>query len=163
MKALFEPDSVAVVGASTEEHKLGHIIFRNMISAGFKGRLYPINPKAPDVLGYKAYPTLEAVPDTIDLAVICVPNVAVPSVMESAGAKKIPAVIVITAGFKELGKQGAQLERQISEIAKKYGIRMLGPNCMGVINEYHKVNATVHEHTSTSRPYRYIFAVRCGL
>jgi len=142
MKALFEPNSIAVVGASAEERKIGHIMFRNLIASGFKGELYPINPKAPEILGHKAYPTLTAVPQPIDLAIITVPSTFVPSVMEDAGKKGIKDVIIITAGFKELGKEGAHLEKQIGEIGKKYGIRILGPNCMGIINAHHNMNAT---------------------
>ena len=142
MKALFEPNSIAVVGASAEERKIGHIMFRNLIASGFKGELYPINPKAPEILGHKAYPTLTAVPGPIDLAIITVPSTFVPSVMEDAGKKGIKDVIIITAGFKELGKEGAHLEKQIGEIGKKYHIRILGPNCMGIINAHHNMNAT---------------------
>jgi acetyl coenzyme A synthetase (ADP forming)-like protein len=142
MKALFEPNSIAVVGASAEERKIGHIMFRNLIASGFEGELYPINPKAPEILGHKAYATLTAVPNPIDLAIITVPSTFVPSVMEDAGKKGIKDVIIITAGFKELGKEGAHLEKQIGEIGKKYGIRILGPNCMGIINAHHHMNAT---------------------
>ena len=114
----------------------------NLIASGYKGNLYPINPKVPEILGRKAYPSLSAVPEQVDLAIICVPNTSVPSVMEEAGVKKVKAVIVITAGFKEGGKEGAELEKQILGIARKYNIPMLGPNCMGIINMHHKMNAT---------------------
>jgi len=107
MKALFEPESIAVVGASNDERKIGHIVFNNLIQSRFEGELYPINPKADEILGRKAYPSLTATPGKVDLVVICVPNTLVPSVMEEAGIKGAEAVIVITAGFKELGKEGA--------------------------------------------------------
>jgi acetate---CoA ligase (ADP-forming) len=142
MKSLFEPESIAVVGASNDERKIGHIVFNNLIQANFEGSLYPINPKAGDILGRKAYPSLTAIPGPVELVVICVPNTLVPNVMEEAGIKGVKAVIVITAGFKELGKDGALLERKVGDIAKKYGMRVLGPNCMGIINTHCKMNST---------------------
>jgi len=142
MKALFEPESIAVVGASNDERKIGHIVFNNLIQSKFSGELYPINPKAGEILGYKAYPSLTAVPGRVEQVVVCVPSTLVPSVMEEAGIKGVEAVIVITAGFKELGKEGAKLERQVGDIAKKYGMRVLGPNCMGIMNTHHKMNGT---------------------
>jgi acetyl coenzyme A synthetase (ADP forming)-like protein len=142
MKALFEPESIAVVGASTDERKIGHILLNNLISSGFKGKLYPINPKVPEIKGLKAYPSMTAIPGSLELAIVCVPNTAVPAIMEEAGAKGVKAVIVITAGFKELGKEGALLERQVGDIAKKYGMRVLGPNCMGIMNPHSRMNAT---------------------
>ncbi len=142
MKALFEPESIAVVGASNDERKIGHIVFNNLIRSKFKGKLYPINPKAAEILGMKAYPSLTAIPGKVEQVIICVPNTLVPSVMEEAGIKGVEAVIVITAGFKELGKEGALLERKVGDIAKKYGMRVLGPNCMGIMNTHHKMNAT---------------------
>ncbi|MFA5311857.1 MAG: acetate--CoA ligase family protein [Methanomassiliicoccales archaeon] len=142
MKSLFEPESIAVVGASNDVRKIGHIVFNNLIQSHFEGELYPINPKADEILGRKAYPSLTAIPHSVEQVVICVPNTMVPSVMEEAGIKKAKSVIVITAGFKELGKEGALLEHQIGEIAKRYGMRVLGPNCMGVMNTHHKMNVT---------------------
>jgi acetyltransferase len=142
MKALFEPESIAVVGASNDERKIGHIVFNNLIQSKFKGKLYPINPKAGEILGLKAYPSLTAIPGKVEQVIICVPNTLVPSVMEEAGIKGAEAVIVITAGFKELGKEGALLERKVGDIAKKYDMRVLGPNCMGIMNTHHKMNAT---------------------
>jgi acetyltransferase len=142
MKALFEPESIAVVGASNDERKIGHIVFSNLVRSNFKGTVYPINPKASDILGCKAYPSLTAVPGKVELVVICVPNTLVPSVMEESGIKGAEAVIVITAGFKELGKEGGLLERKVGDIAKKYGMRVLGPNCMGIMNTHHQMNIT---------------------
>ena len=104
--------------------------------------MYPINPKASEILGCKAYPSLTAVPGKVELVVICVPNTLVPSVMEESGIKGAEAVIVITAGFKELGKEGALLERKVGDIAKKYGMRVLGPNCMGIMNTHQRMNIT---------------------
>jgi len=142
MRELIEPDSIAIVGASREELKIGHIVLKNLLDSGFEGQLYPVNPKADEILGLKAYPTVLDIPAKVDQAVICVPNVFVPKVMEQCGKKGIKAAIVISAGFKETGKVGAELELQVGAIAREFGIRVLGPNCLGVINTQRKMNAT---------------------
>lgn len=142
MKALFEPQSIAVIGAAREEGKLGNIILRNLINSGFSGPLYPVNPKADEILGRKCYPSVMDIPGPVDLAVIVVPSRVVPAVLEEAGKKGVKASIIITAGFKEVGKEGAELERKVGEIARQYGMRVLGPNCLGIINTHHNMNAT---------------------
>ncbi len=141
-KELFEPDSIAIVGAAREELKVGHIVVKNLLESGYEGRIYPVNPKSEEILGIKCYPSLLDIPDEVQAAVICVPNTAVPKVMEQCGEKKVKAAIIITAGFKEIGKEGAELERQVGQIAKRNGIRVLGPNCLGIINTQKKMNAT---------------------
>ncbi|MEM0448289.1 MAG: acetate--CoA ligase family protein [Methanomassiliicoccales archaeon] len=142
VRELFEPDSIAIIGASREEKKVGHIVLRNLISSGFAGALYPINPQAKEILGIKCYPSVLEVPGRIDLGLVCVPNILVPDVMEQMGNKGVKAAIVISAGFKETGKEGAELERRTDSIAKAYGIRVLGPNCLGLINTQRRMNAT---------------------
>ena len=142
MKALFEPGSIAVIGAAREEDKLGNIILRNLISSGFEGSLYPVNPKADEILGMKCYPSISEIPDSVDLIVVVVPNRIVPVVIEEAGVNGVKAAIIITAGFKEIGLEGARLERKMGEIARKHGMRLLGPNCLGLINRHHHMNAT---------------------
>ncbi|MEM1709986.1 MAG: CoA-binding protein [Sulfolobales archaeon] len=128
----FYPNSVAVVGASRDPSKVGYQLLYNLISK-YKGRVYPINPHVSEVLGLKAYPRITSVPDDIDLAVISVPASTVPSVMEDCSLKGVKNVIVISAGFKELGTvEGIEGERKIVEIAKRFGMRVIGPNCMGV-------------------------------
>ncbi|MDI6819654.1 MAG: CoA-binding protein [Candidatus Hodarchaeaceae archaeon] len=132
LSSFFEPSSVAVVGASREPGKLGYEILRNIIEAGFKGKLYPINPKADEILGLKCYPSVKDVQDDIELAVIIVPARFVPSVMTDCAAKGVPAAAIISGGFRESGAPGEELERQTLEIAKRAGIRIIGPNCQGV-------------------------------
>ena len=132
LNGFFEPSSVAIVGASREPGKLGHEVLRNIIDAGFQGKLYPINPKADEVLGLKCYPSVKDVPDKVDLAVIIVPARFVPSVVADCGAKKVKAAIVISGGFGEVGPAGVELERQLVEAAKKANLRVLGPNCQGI-------------------------------
>ena len=132
LKNFFEPQSVAVIGASREPGKLGHEVFRNIVEAGFKGKLYPVNPKADEVLGLKCYPSIKDVPGKVDLAVIIVPARFVPGVIADCGGKGVSAAIVISGGFKETGDAGKELERQMLEAARKAGIRIIGPNCQGV-------------------------------
>lgn len=128
----FDPSSVAVIGASREPGKLGHEILRNIIEAGFKGKLYPVNPKADEILGMKCYPSIKEVPAKVNLAVIIVPARFVHSVVTSCGAKGIRAAIVISGGFRESGPAGEKLERQTLKAAKQANIRIIGPNCQGV-------------------------------
>jgi acetyl coenzyme A synthetase (ADP forming)-like protein len=132
LKSFFEPASVAVIGASTKPGKLGHEVLRNTIEAGFKGKLYPINPKAEEILGLKCYPSVKDVPDKIELAVIIVPAKVVPSIIAECGEKGVPAAVVISGGFSETGPEGEKLERQLLEAARQANIRVIGPNCQGV-------------------------------
>ena len=129
IKALFEPKSVAVVGASREPWKTGHIILKNIVDAGFKGKIYPINPKATEILGLKVYPSLSRVPDDIDMMVVVVPARIVPRIMEEAGEKGVKAAVIISGGFAETGPEGAKLQEKVVKIARKYGIRLvIDPN-----------------------------------
>lgn len=132
LNAFFYPSSVAVIGASREPGKLGHEILKNIIEAGFRGELYPVNPKADEILGLKCYPSIKDVPSKVDLAVIIVPARFVPSVIAGCGAKGIRAAIVISGGFRESGPAGEELERQMLEVARRLGVRIMGPNCQGV-------------------------------
>lgn len=134
MDAFFNPRSVAVIGATKKIDKAGHVIFKNFATSKergvFRGELYPVNPNESSILGFKCYPTLTKVPSEVDLIVIIIPAKAVPGVMEEAAAKKVRGCIIISAGFREVGN--ADLEAQVVAIAKKGGIRVLGPNCLGV-------------------------------
>jgi len=138
----FTPATVAVVGASREPGKVGHDVTKNLIDAEFAGKVYPINPKAREVLGIEAYPSVLDVPDDIDLAIIAVPSQLVPRVMREIGEKRIPAVVIISAGFRESGVEGAALEREVAQICREMSIRALGPNCLGLINTHHNLNAS---------------------
>ncbi|MHC1709932.1 MAG: acetate--CoA ligase alpha subunit [Methanomassiliicoccales archaeon] len=142
MRELFEPASVAVIGASAERNKVGNIILGNIIESGFKGPLYPINPRYPEIMGLKCYPRITDVPGTVEMAVVVVPAKFVLQVMEECGQKGVKAAVVISAGFKEVGLEGAKLEKQLGEIAHRYGMRVLGPNCLGLVNTHHHMNAT---------------------
>lgn len=141
----FSPRSIAVVGASTDPAKLGNVILNNLLTGKFLDQdrvLYPINPKAKEILGQTAYPSVLDVPDPIDLAVIAIPYPAVPAAVAECGEKGIPAAIVISAGFREAGLEGAAREAELLEVAHKYNIRLIGPNCFGVIDTLTPMNAT---------------------
>ncbi|MEM1606602.1 MAG: acetate--CoA ligase [Candidatus Bathyarchaeia archaeon] len=142
LNAFFNPRSIAVIGASRDPSKVGHRVFRNIVEAGFKGALYPVNPNADEILGFKCYRSIREVPGEVDLAVIVVPAKTVPSVIEECGLKGVKGVTVISAGFSETGREGAQLEREVVNICRKYGMRMQGPNCLGIISVQSRVNAS---------------------
>jgi acetyltransferase len=131
---LFKPRAIAIVGASTKELSIGNVIIKNLQTYGYTGPIYPINPSAPDVRGIKAYKTLEEVPGEIDLAHIIIPAPMVPQAITECGKKGIKAVIINSAGFSEMGEEGARLQAEFLATAKIYGIRLFGPNCQGIIN-----------------------------
>ena len=140
----FSPRSIAVVGASTDPAKLGNVILNNLLTGEFLDQdrvLYPINPKAKEILGQTTYPSVLDVPEPIDLAVIAIPYAAVPAAVAECGEKGIPAAIVISAGFREAGLEGAAREAELLEVAHKYNIRLIGPNCFGVIDTLTPMNA----------------------
>ena len=134
LKAIWTPQSVAVIGASAKPQSLGRAVFANLLFAGYNGCVYPVNTKARSVLGVRAYPRVTDVPDDIDLAVVLVPAGFVPQVLQDAGKKGVKGAIVISAGFREIGGEGIELERQLEEIARTYGMAIVGPNCFGAIN-----------------------------
>lgn len=142
--AFFSPRSIAVIGASTREESVGRALFSNILLSGYTGIVYPVNPKARGILGVRAYRTVWDIPESVDLAVIIVPNQHVPAVMEDCGEKGVKGAIIITAGFKEIGKEGSNLEKSVIKISKKYNISVIGPNCLGIINTDSKIslNAT---------------------
>jgi len=134
ISSVFAPKSIAVVGASRKEGSVGRVVFSNILLGGFTGILFPVNPKAQSILGVKCYPSVSAIPDPIDLAVIVIPAEVIPSVLEECGKVGVKGAIIISAGFKEIGGEGIKLEKQVVEIANKYDIALIGPNCLGVIN-----------------------------
>jgi acetyltransferase len=142
LTALFEPKSVAVIGASERENSVGNIIFKNILSSGYKGRLYPINPKHETIQGQQAYKTIEEIGARVEMAVITTRPQTVPQLIEQCGRSGIRNVIVIASGFSESGHIGAALERKVLEIARSYNVRILGPNCLGIIRPELGLNAT---------------------
>ena len=142
LEHFFTPKSVAVIGASVSPGKVGYDIVNNLLEAKFQGEIYPINPKADTILNLKAYPSVMDVPGAIDIAVIVIPSKFVNEALEECGKKGIDSVVIITAGFKEVGPEGKALEMQLLETAKKYGIRIIGPNCLGIISTNVGLNAS---------------------
>ena len=136
LHSLFHPRSVAIIGASTKALSIGNVITKNLLHYQFKGNIYPINPKAPEVCGLKAYPSVLDCPGDIDLVHISIPSNLVPAAIEECGQKGVKHIIINSAGFKEIGPEGEALEQESIRIAKKYGIRLFGPNCQGIINTH---------------------------
>jgi acetyl coenzyme A synthetase (ADP forming)-like protein len=156
--AFFNPKSVAVIGASTNPEKLGYAVVKNLLDGGYsaKGKVYPINPTAPEILGFKAYPTVIEVPDPIDLAVIVIPYPHVPEALRTCGQKGIQSAIVISAGFREAGKEGLERELELIQICHEFNLRLIGPNCLGVIDSYTPLNASFAAGTPPSGPLAFM-------
>ena len=142
LEVMFKPKSVAVVGATERAGSVARTILWNLISTSFGGTIFPVNPKYNSILGIKAYPSLSAIPDPVDLAVIVTPAKTVPGVIEECVAVGVQAAIIISAGFKETGPEGAALEQQILKIARQGNMRIVGPNCLGIMNPITGLNAT---------------------
>lgn len=142
LEHIFAARSVAVIGATDREGSVGRTTLSNLTSANFAGPIYPINPKRSTVLGHAAFPDLESLPEIPDLAVIITPAHTVPGVIEEAAAAGIKGAVVISAGFKERGAEGLALERRIADIARQAKMRVVGPNCVGVMNPHTRLNAT---------------------
>jgi acetate---CoA ligase (ADP-forming) len=142
LEKFFNPASVAIVGASQTPGKVGYEILKNMIKAGYPGKLFPVNNKVKEMEGLPCYPDLQSIGQVPELVVIVVPAPAVPPVMEQCAKIGVKTVVVITAGFKEVGPEGKALEQQVVQIARQNGIRVIGPNCLGVISPIDKVNAS---------------------
>ncbi|MEC9431639.1 MAG: acetate--CoA ligase family protein [Pseudomonadota bacterium] len=134
LSAIFEPRSVAVVGASADPSRIGGRPIAYALRAGFKGRLFPVNPNRDEIQGLKAYPTIEAIPEPIDFVLLAIPAKAVPAALADAAAKGARGAVLFTAGFAEVGEAGAVMQDELVATARKHGIRLLGPNCLGMFN-----------------------------
>jgi acetyl coenzyme A synthetase (ADP forming)-like protein len=145
IKQIFEPESIAIIGASNNTKKWGGNVLYNLIRGGYKGKIYPINPKDSVIQGLKAYNTVLDVPDSINMAVIVVPSNVVLQAIKECGEKGIKAVVMITAGFREVGNK--KLEDELILLLKKYEIRMIGPNCLGILNIDKNINVSVVQET----------------
>ncbi|MCJ7515748.1 MAG: CoA-binding protein, partial [Dehalococcoidia bacterium] len=141
LKLIFEPRSIAFLGATDNQGKWGFRIFANIVFGGFQGRLYPINPTKDEILGKKVYRTVAELPEVPDLAVIVIPPPGVPRVLQECADKGIKAVIVITAGFAEVDRAGENMQAEMAEIARRAGLRFIGPNTDGIVNPHHKLYA----------------------
>jgi acetyl coenzyme A synthetase (ADP forming)-like protein len=143
LNSLLRPGSIAVIGASRHVTKWGYKVFHNIIINGYKGNVYPVNPSTTEIDGYKCYPDVASIPGEVDLAVIIVPAGEVTGIAKQCGIKKVKSLCVLTAGFSEVGPEGAALEKQLKETVAGYGMRMLGPNTMGFVNSTISLNSSI--------------------
>ncbi|MBI4455903.1 MAG: acetate--CoA ligase family protein [Acidobacteria bacterium] len=134
IRAVLEPRSVAVVGASANPEKSGHVLLKNIIANGFPGAIYPINPKVDQILGYKAYPTILDVPGEIDLVFFLLPGGFIPKLYADCKKKRVKATVIVSAGFSEVGEEGAKAQRELEELICQTGVRCVGPNTIGFVN-----------------------------
>ncbi len=140
LDSMFKPQSIAIVGASRDPHSIGYSIVKNLIDSKYQGKIFPVNPKADEILGLKCYHSVTEIEEDVDLAVITVPAAITPQVAEECGKKGVKSLAVIASGFSEVGR--IDLEKQLIEVAKKYGMRVLGPNIVGIMNNPLKMNAS---------------------
>lgn len=142
LASLFTPKSVALFGASDRPDSVGGVVLRNLIGSDYTGRIYAINPKREEVQGQKAYASLGDISETVDLAVVATPAATIPAIVESCGEQGVRMMLILSAGFRETGPQGQRLEDQVTELARRHGIRLMGPNCLGIIRPDQGLNIT---------------------
>jgi len=152
LDSFFKPAAVAVIGASREPRKFGHVIYKNFIESEFAGKTYPINPKAENILGSKAYPTLLDVPSDVELAIIAIPAPIVPSAIDECLSKKVKAAVIISGGFREIGEKGEKLELEIKKKIEGSNLRIIGPNCIGVYDPANHVDTLFLPRYRLRRP-----------
>jgi acetyltransferase len=150
LDVFFSPKTVAVIGATETANTVGRTLLWNLVTSPFGGTVYPVNPKRPSVLGVKAYKSISDIPEQVDLAVIVTPPPSIPGIIRECGENGVQGAVVISAGFKEIGPEGAELERQLLHEAQEAGIRVIGPNCLGVMSPLSGLNATFA--TTIARP-----------
>ena len=138
----FAPQTIAVIGATERSGSVGRTLLWNLISSPFGGTVFPVHPTRPNVLGIKAYPTIGAVPEPVDLAVIAIPAQKVPEIIDQCGAAGVKAIIILSAGFREIGAAGIALEQAVWAAAQRSQVRVLGPNCLGLMCPTNGLNAT---------------------
>ncbi|OPX84187.1 MAG: succinyl-CoA synthetase subunit beta [Pelotomaculum sp. PtaB.Bin104] len=142
LTSFFNPKSIAVIGASKSPEKIGNVVVKNILSSGYNGEVFPINPKEREINGLPCYPTIDSVPKPVELAVISVPSSMVLDVAKACGTSGVNNLVVITAGFKETGKEGLGLEKKLASICRQYQMQMLGPNCVGFMDTHTPINAS---------------------
>ena len=146
----FNAQSIAVIGAAREDGKIGNVIFKNFLRPEFKGKVFPVNPNVDEVLGKKSYPSIKDIPEKVELAVIAVPGAIVPKVIDDCGKKGVKHVIIISAGFKEIGN--TKLDNELSKAMKKYGIHAIGPNCLGIYDSESRIDTLFLPQDRLRRP-----------
>ncbi len=162
LDAIFKPRALAVIGASRTKQTIGNEIIHNLIEYEFNGKIFPVNPKAAVIHSMKCYPTILEIPDEVDLAIIVVPKQLILKVVDQCGKKGVKGLVIITAGFRETGEKGKLLEQQLHERIKKHGMRMVGPNCMGVINTHEDVRLDATFASTTPPEGRVGFVSQSG-
>ncbi|MCG8633907.1 MAG: acetate--CoA ligase family protein [Desulfobacterales bacterium] len=162
LDAIFSPETIAVVGASTQKGKVGHDIFANILSGGYTGTLYPVNPKAKSVLSVKCYTGIAAIPDPIDLAMIILPPRAALGSVKECIKKGVKGIVIVSAGFKEVGGEGLEIENQIKALCTEAGVRVVGPNCLGVINPSPKISLNASFSARMPKPGNVSFISQSG-
>jgi len=160
LSPLFNPKSIAVIGASQFPEKVGAIALKNIILSGFKGRIYPVNPNLTNIGSLKFYPSLSALPEIPDLVVIAIPAKLVISILEECGSLGIKNVVIFSAGFKEIGREGTLLEEKLVEVAKHFQLNILGPNCLGFASTKTPLNVTFAQ--VVTRPGKIKFISQSG-
>jgi acetyl-CoA synthetase (ADP-forming) len=163
LERIFNPRSVAVVGASASPEKMGYMCLGNLLELGFKGRIYPVNPGLVQLFGLKAYPSVSAIPGEVDLAVVVIPAELTLATIEECAAKGVQGVILVSGGFREVGtKIGAGLQNKLKAIAERGGLKIIGPNTLGFINPRARLNASFQYTLSLSRPGNVAVAAQSG-
>ena len=152
MDEFFNAKSIAIVGASTKAGKIGYEIVGSLAETGFEGNIYPIHLKEEPIHGLKSYKSIGDVPDEVDLAVVVTASSKAPGVIEECGRKGIKAVVIISGGFKELNEEGRRLEKETVETARRFGTRIIGPNCVGIFNPRNKIDTFFQPHYAMARP-----------
>ena len=150
LTSLFSPNSVVLFGASDRKDSVGGVVFRNMLSSGFQGNIFAVNPKHKEIQGQKAFASLKDIDENIDLAVVATPPKTIPGIVEACGGQGIRMMLIMSAGFREAGQEGRRLEDQVLQIAKQYGIRLMGPNCLGILRPNIHLNATFGNNNASA-------------
>lgn len=162
LDAIFAPETIAVIGASNQKGKVGHDIFANILKGGYKGTLYPVNPKSKSILSVKCYTSISTIPDPIDLGMIILPPKVALQAVKDCIAKGVKGIVIVSAGFKEVGGEGAEIEKEIKQLCAEAKVRLVGPNCLGVINPSPKVSLNASFSARMPRPGNVSFISQSG-